>query len=195
MRAALIQEYNDLRQQLEANGDLGMNESLRKQTGELSMIDNHPADLGSELFDRGKDLAITELLEHHYDQVNDALQRMADGLYGLCARCQQSIPFERLVAIPSTTYCVTHSQEQHISTHRPQEEEMIQPLLDKQLLDQEEWLLFTFDDDEEGFVDPIESFLATDIYGNHATFIRNKAYHKYMQNKEGDRELEANLDS
>jgi YteA family regulatory protein len=45
-------------------------------------------------------------------------------------------------------------------------------------------------DESEGYVEDIESFLATDIYGNNVTVIRNEAYQRYMLNNEGDHLLE-----
>ncbi|WP_274651826.1 TraR/DksA C4-type zinc finger protein [Paenibacillus humicola] len=42
----------------------------------------------------------------------------------------------------------------------------------------------------DGYVEAIESFLATDISGNHVTVVRNKAYYEYMKHKEGDGGLE-----
>lgn len=46
-------------------------------------------------------------------------------------------------------------------------------------------------DELEGFVEPLESFLATDLYGETREVIRNGAYKTYLQKGEGDRTLEA----
>ncbi len=45
-------------------------------------------------------------------------------------------------------------------------------------------------DENDGFVEPFESFLATDITGHNVTVVRNRAYHQYMANNEGDHLLE-----
>lgn len=45
-------------------------------------------------------------------------------------------------------------------------------------------------DELEGSVEPIESFLATDLYGEQVSVVRNKTYRRYLDNEEGDRELE-----
>lgn len=34
-----------------------------------------------------------------------ALERIADGSYGVCDRCQQDIPFGRLLVMPEATHC------------------------------------------------------------------------------------------
>lgn len=36
----------------------------------------------------------------------DALARLADGTYGVCVACEQSILFERLEAIPEVRHCI-----------------------------------------------------------------------------------------
>lgn len=45
-------------------------------------------------------------------------------------------------------------------------------------------------DEAEGFVEPPESFLATDITGKARDFVRNGQYRAYMQKGEGDRTLD-----
>ncbi|MGG1514852.1 TraR/DksA C4-type zinc finger protein [Paenibacillus oryzisoli] len=45
-------------------------------------------------------------------------------------------------------------------------------------------------DELEGYVEPFESFVATDLYGEHVTIVRSRAYRDYMDNGEGDPFLE-----
>lgn len=45
--------------------------------------------------------------------------------------------------------------------------------------------------DHDGYVEAIESFLATDITGQAITIVRNDEYRSYMANREGDHTLEA----
>lgn len=59
--------------------------------------------------------SFTNLVEHSVRQTMDqkklsqieaALQRLEDGLYGRCAGCGETIAAERLAILPSTTHCV-----------------------------------------------------------------------------------------
>ncbi|MNZ98756.1 RNA polymerase-binding transcription factor DksA [compost metagenome] len=50
-------------------------------------------------------------------------------------------------------------------------------------------------EENDGFVESIESFLATDITGRHVSVIRNEHYFDYIQSGEGDHELEYDKDS
>ncbi|NIK75848.1 YteA family regulatory protein [Paenibacillus castaneae] len=45
-------------------------------------------------------------------------------------------------------------------------------------------------DENDGYVEPIESFLATDITGRYVFLVRNHEYEQYMQSTEGDHNLE-----
>lgn len=41
-------------------------------------------------------------------------------------------------------------------------------------------------DENEGFVESLESFVATDITGRHVSVVRNRQYHEYLSHGEGD---------
>jgi DnaK suppressor protein len=40
-------------------------------------------------------------------EVTEALDRLANGDYGLCTRCGNPIPYGRLMIMPETAYCVS----------------------------------------------------------------------------------------
>ena len=101
-------------------------ESLKDSTGELSTVDNHPADAGTELFERSRDLVLDHTEEQKLAEIEAALGRIADGTYGICEISGDPIPYDRLEAIPWTRYCVEHAP-QHPSSDRPVEEEVMEP--------------------------------------------------------------------
>ena len=70
------------------------------QVGELSSYDQHPADEGSETFEREKDLAILESLETELAEVEAALRRLDDGTYGIDEVTGERIDPARLEARP-----------------------------------------------------------------------------------------------
>ncbi len=104
------QRLLEQKQQLEASlanlTEAGLEISMNESVGELSGYDNHPADLGSEMFERSKDLALKDNARIQMLKVNDALRALESGQYGMCAGCGKQIPPERLKALPSTTLCV-----------------------------------------------------------------------------------------
>ncbi len=85
-------------------------ENIQEASGELSMYDNHPADMGTALFEREKDRALNEHAESETAKIDIALQAIEDGTYGKCQVCQKEIPFERLLTIPYTTFCIEHAE-------------------------------------------------------------------------------------
>ena len=70
------------------------------QDGELSSYDQHPADEGSETFEREKDLAILESLETELAEVEAALRRLDEGTYGIDEVTGERIDPARLEARP-----------------------------------------------------------------------------------------------
>lgn len=51
-------------------------------------------------------LGVEHSLEISLAEVTDALERIEQGTYGICANCQKPIPIERLEAMPEATTCL-----------------------------------------------------------------------------------------
>lgn len=79
--------------------------------GELSNYDNHPADTGTELFEREKDSALQRHIEAELEEINQALHAMEEGTYGICKVCGEMIDTERLEAVPTADCCVEHAEK------------------------------------------------------------------------------------
>jgi RNA polymerase-binding transcription factor DksA len=87
----------------------GMIDSLHAEgTGHPAADDAGDTDLqsdaggqGSETFEREKDIAILEQLEHDLAEIEAALQRLDDGTYGIDENTGQPIARERLEALPT----------------------------------------------------------------------------------------------
>ena len=74
--------------------------------GELSTVDQHPADVGSESFERDKDLSILYNVEAEVAEVDRALRRIREQTYGLCEACGRPIGSARLEARPAARFCL-----------------------------------------------------------------------------------------
>lgn len=98
--------------------------NAQDDVGELSMYDNHPADMGTELYEREKDMALNTHAEGELEKVQNALQAIEDGTYGTCEVCGKEIQHERLEAIPYTTVCIEDAQKD-IPTDRPVEDDLL----------------------------------------------------------------------
>lgn len=178
--------------------------------GDLSAYDNHPGDQGTELFERGKDIALNSLEHEHLLDINEALQAITDGSYGQCKVCKTPIPKERLEALPSAVTCTEHSKEQTVSQHRPIEEDLLSPpsgqfeneesaAYDGEDAYQDverygnsdtpsdmEFPPLTYDDvytqsEDEDYVEDYEGFAAADIEGKASKVYPNKAHEAYEE--------------
>jgi len=56
--------------------------------------------------ERERDLALSAQAMDAVAEIDRALEKLADGTYGICERCGQQIPKERLRAIPWAALCV-----------------------------------------------------------------------------------------
>ena len=75
-------------------------------TGELSTIDQHPAEAASELTELERDEALRAVVEGQRQEVLAALERLDAGTYGRCVVCGTQLPDERLDARPEAARCV-----------------------------------------------------------------------------------------
>ena len=98
---------------------------ITETTDELSMYDQHPADIGSEVFEREKDMGLLEILEIEKEKIDDALQRYEQGLYGICENCGQNIEPARLQRIVNTTLCAQCAHKTQDKYRRPAEEDTL----------------------------------------------------------------------
>lgn len=96
-------------------------ESETEAAGELSTLAQHPADLGTETFDRERDLSLLEQVVAELDDVEHALRRLDDGTYGTCEACGQPIDAARLEALPAARFCVKDQSaaEREAGVHPP----------------------------------------------------------------------------
>jgi len=121
---------------------------------ELSNYDNHPADLGSELFLTEMNTALKVHEENILQDIKDAIGRVNDGTYGICAHCGKDIPEERLEVMPYAKLCVDCEEKLESSPlrearglsnkDRPNEEKVIDAPFGRKYLNRQE------DDEFEG---------------------------------------------
>jgi RNA polymerase-binding transcription factor DksA len=85
-----------------------------RQTGssELSTLDQHGADVATELHDREVGESILEGLQAELGEVEQAFGRLEAGTYGRCEADVEPIPDERLEAVPATRFCARHQARQ-----------------------------------------------------------------------------------
>ena len=103
MRKVLLTRRDALRKALA--GDLSMLKELREQSG---------GDVVDFALDSAQDEISSQLAEvesRELSHINQALERMREGLYGKCEGCSNSIPLMRLQALPYAVLCIDCQRE------------------------------------------------------------------------------------
>ena len=70
------------------------------------------ADAGSKTFEREQEMSLADNARDLLLQTERALGRLADGSYGICESCGESIGKARLQAFPRATLCLTCKQNE-----------------------------------------------------------------------------------
>lgn len=122
--------------------DTGLQETMQNSTGELSLYDNHPGDVASEIYERSKDLALVDNARIQLKKIEDALDKLNRGIYGYCDECGHAIDIDRLEILPETTKCV-HCRDKTYETGdnnlSPIEEKVLPVYMrERQEMDQED---------------------------------------------------------
>ena len=187
LREKLLDEKREIEERVQAH--YSMREQMSTSLQELSMYDNHPADIGSELFEREKDLALDSLDREALKEIDQALARMDEGTYGICTVCGREIPEARLEAFPRAMTCKEHAPAPNLNNSRPIEEEFLQPPFGRTSLDEQ-------DEEQNGF-DGEDAWQIVEAWGTSSTpfsFVDNdKTDYKemYIESDEPDSYVEA----
>ena len=102
-------KYEDIKKDLEAQKD-----SLLAEAGEIIGSSLNPeklnfpdlTDQASAEADKNFTLRLREREQKLLKKIDEALDRIANGTFGICEHCGEEISFKRLKARPVTTYCI-----------------------------------------------------------------------------------------
>jgi DnaK suppressor protein len=92
---------------------LALEQRLLHAASDLGYRDHESADDDAASDDTLEE-SLADNADHVVQEIHDALGRIDDGTYGLCAACGQPIPEERLDAIPYATLCLS---DKHATEH------------------------------------------------------------------------------
>jgi RNA polymerase-binding transcription factor len=97
-RRALEEEKSKLSSELSKNRDAEQ-ETAEEMTQDI-------ADKASSSYTKEFLFSLTDAEREKVKEIDDALDRIEEGTYGLCQRCANPIAEKRLNAVPWTPYCV-----------------------------------------------------------------------------------------
>jgi len=90
------------------DGALGVNR--QDAAGDLSLMPNHMADLGSDNWEQEFNLGLMENQRQVLREIDEALERIENGTYGICLGTGKPITKARLRAKPWAKYCIEYAR-------------------------------------------------------------------------------------
>jgi len=95
-----------LRGDVSQMADAALKKNRTEANGDLSSMPIHMADIGTDNFEQEFTLSLMQTEGGTLQQIEAALERWEEGVYGECEECGVQIPKARLNAIPYATMCV-----------------------------------------------------------------------------------------
>jgi RNA polymerase-binding transcription factor DksA len=77
-----------------------------KPIADVSGYEDDLVDVATETFEREKELAISSNVQGMLEMVEEALERLRNGTFGICVGCRKPIDGNRLRVIPYTRLCI-----------------------------------------------------------------------------------------
>lgn len=100
----LLRELDDATHTLEGEG--------AGESTELSHVTQHPGDVGTEVADSDREVALLEAADDRRADIRAALARIDAGTYGTCVDCGRSVEQARLEFRPESARCL-EDQRKH----------------------------------------------------------------------------------
>ena len=123
MSAAQLREFRErlLKYRAGVLHDLGAieKEALEANSGDISHMPIHMADVGSDVYDQDLRLGMAASERQRIIEIDDALVRIAKKNYGICQSTGEPIPLPRLRAKPWAKYTKDAAERVERMNRRP----------------------------------------------------------------------------
>ena len=86
--------------------------SQREAAGDLSAYSLHMADMATDNYDREFSLGLADNEQKIMRRIDEALEKITEGNFGLCELCGKKISKVRLKAVPYAELCVPCQEKQ-----------------------------------------------------------------------------------
>jgi RNA polymerase-binding protein DksA len=99
----LLKKRAEITKNIEYLRNVVLESTTKEASGDHSSYSYHMADQGTDAMEREKAFLFASRDEKYLKQIDDALQRVENGTYGVCRVTGKLISRERLEAVPTTT--------------------------------------------------------------------------------------------
>jgi len=111
----ILNKREELLKELDFLKESGLNSSVKDMSGEHSAYAFHMADQGTDTMDREQQYMFASREGNFLYHLNQALERIEAGDFGVCVGCGKDINPERLEAVPHARLCIEcKSREENI---------------------------------------------------------------------------------
>ncbi len=105
-KAKLLEERKRVLEEMDELQQTNLKQSISEASGENSRYSYHLGDVASLSYGREFSMGLAERQQKYLEQVDEALQRIEDGSYGICKVTGEAIAIERLEEVPVAKYSV-----------------------------------------------------------------------------------------
>jgi len=105
-QSLLLQKRTELAEQLGIIRETSFQDTIKNASGDNSAYAFHMADQGTDTEEREKAFMLAHREGRLIYHIDEALERIKNGTYGLCLECGKSISVERLEAVPHARLCI-----------------------------------------------------------------------------------------
>ena len=159
-KEVLLEKRREIAGNVNKMEDEALKKSRLDASGDLSSMPIHMADIGTDNYEQEFALGLVDSEIKLLREIDDALQRITDGTYGICEGTGQPIAKARLEAQPWARYCVEYARLMEQGLGREHEQSTSEPLdYENEEIEEEE------EKEEEGEKEEKEEEVEEDLFG------------------------------
>ena len=106
----LLEKRREILRNVNEFEDEALKKSRLDASGDLSSMPIHMADLGTDNYEQEFALGLMDSERKLLREIDDALERIEQGTYGICEGTGKQIPKARLEAQPWARYCIEYAR-------------------------------------------------------------------------------------
>jgi DnaK suppressor protein len=105
-RELLLNKREEIQREMGVIQDISIKDTTKEASGTDATYSTHMADQGTDAQEREKAFFYVSRDHKYLKYLEQALERIENGTFGICVDCSCEIPRERLEAVPITQKCV-----------------------------------------------------------------------------------------
>ena len=102
----ILKRKEEIDDEIKHISDDTLKKSQKDASGDISGYTYHMEDVATDNYDREFSLGLATNDRQSLYDLNDALKRIEDGIFGICEDCKRLITKVRLKAVPQARLCV-----------------------------------------------------------------------------------------